>query len=289
MLKLLPFLEGLNILFLVVSLFYSALSVLPSYHVLSYHLFLAQSSGFLLLKAAGEAFSYAYHVEVNGAFDPNAYSDEVNEQWDVPPFFSYPPGGTTATCASVDGKMGCVVWNLDGGTSSDPCPTVKAYSPNPDPSTLIFPDTATLEVGTSTYLSTILSDLSAKLARRQVSLTASITPGVLTSGGGYSLLVDMSFSLSSPYITYSKTLNNVEWVMGVSLKGVSGRARCVCDFGGGEVDVATYEVNRLVLGLTGEVKGNRLLEENEVMLIYFTRRLSNNPRANPLYCRMVVE
>jgi len=87
-------------------------------------------------KYTGEALSYAYYREVNSAFRPEVYSNEQRERWEVQSWFIYPTpkNSSKASCATVDNKLGCVIWNLDGGTDNKhPCPEPVSYTPNPNP------------------------------------------------------------------------------------------------------------------------------------------------------------
>lgn len=82
-------------------------------------------------KYNGETLAYAYFLELNKEFSAAQYSNQPDEKWNVPSWFVY-PSTSPATCESVDGKMGCVIWNLDGGTDDKhPCPSVVSYTPTP--------------------------------------------------------------------------------------------------------------------------------------------------------------
>lgn len=282
MLDIVPVFKGILTLMAVLSLFYSALSVLPSYEVFSYRTAVAEQGAFLTLKALGEAYSYAYYVEVNGNFDPSKYSDETNEQWDVPGYFSYPAGNAVATCESVDGRIGCTVWNLEGGDKNDPCPTVKDYTPNPDPNTMINYDPTSNEV--DNYFQEVEGNLSEVLKNYGIDL--SYTKNIRVLGTLLRGRVDLLERF--PEGNFSKRIN-ATWNFTRGTKTVPGKAYCECNFGTEINTVATYDMNVVLLDLKGSVDGVNLLDENTVFIRYFTGRHVLSSQKNPIYCYMVIK
>ena len=278
MLDIVPVFKGILTLMAVLSLFYSALSVLPSYEVFSYRTAVAEQGAFLTLKALGEAYSYAYYVEVNKNFYPSKYSDETNEQWNVPGYFSYPPGNAVATCESVDGKMGCTVWNLDGG---DPCPTVKDYTPNPDPNTMINYNPTSSEV--DNYFQEVEGNLVEVLKNYGIDL--SYTKNIRVLGTLLQGRVDLLESF--PEGNLNKRIS-ATWTFTRGTKTVPGEAYCVCNFGSRDENVAVYDMNVVLLDLKGTVDGVALLDENTVFIRYFTRKHVLSSKTNPNYCYMVI-
>ena len=284
MLKLLPFFEALGFLSIVIGLFYSSLTVLPSYSFFSMKVFLVKEGEWLLFKGIGESLSYGYFVEVNKNFDPALYSDEKNEEWDAPNYFTYPPGGTSATCQSVDGKIGCTVWNLDN--NGDVCPVVQSYTPNPDPNTLIYPSGSSVIGSSRSALEEERNALSDLLRTYLFSPELNATVW-LTSG--YNFGFDYNYGVEGALVERRSRGTGV-WSLKPNLLTEEGEATCVCeDSSGKEYNVATYEMNVIYLDVEGSVSGIKLLDENTVFLKYFTKRTSYNPPGTTVTtCRMVI-
>ena len=287
MLKFVPFLEGVSILAVLIGLFYSSLTVLPSYERVSLEAFLVDVGELLTLKGIGESFSYGYFIEVNQAFDPNVYSDESNEMWDVPNYFTYPPGGTTATCASVDGRIGCVVWNLDN--NGDICPVVKEYSPNPDPNTILYPSINDVVNSAEDPLNEETNAIKTLLSRYSIlsSVGAKITPSLI-GPGDYKINYEYNYTASG--VLFGKNRSSVGyWDFYVEKVEEPRTAECICvDGSGAEVVAATYDVNVVLVNLRGYTGLNELLNERTIILKYFTERTSYSPPASVSTCRMVV-
>ncbi len=284
MLKLLPFFEALGFLTVIIGLFYSSLTVLPSYNLFSLKVFLAKEGEMLLLKGIGESLSYGYFLEVNKNFDPSLYSDEKNEQWSVPNYFTYPPGGKTATCQSVDGKIGCTVWNLDN--NGDICPVVQSYTPNPDPNTLIHPNGSSVLDSSRAPLQEEINAVSKLLRSYLFNPRLSASVDLLSN---YSFRYAYNYSVKGSLVERSSRGSGV-WNLNPFLTTKSGEAFCICkDSSGKEYNVATYEMNVVYLNLEGNVSGVKLLDENTVFLRYFTQRVSYiPPKSSVTTCRMVI-
>lgn len=84
-------------------------------------------------KYTGEALSYAYYLEISNVFDPSEYSNSDEEWMGDEHLFTYPHG--TASCETIGGAIGCIIWNLTGGNEdTNPCPdTIENYDPDPNP------------------------------------------------------------------------------------------------------------------------------------------------------------
>ncbi|NPA86550.1 MAG: hypothetical protein GXO00_00890 [Candidatus Diapherotrites archaeon] len=280
MLKFLPQLEAALLLAAMLGLYYSTLGVIPSFDLYAYQFFFVKQTELLTVKAGAEAFSYDYFLAVRDAFDPAAYSDQTSEQWSVPAYFSYPAGGSVATCQSVDGDIGCTVWNLEN--AGEVCPDVVAYTPNPSPSTYIYPAVSV------TSTDTLISALAELLSKRGINSILDVNVSSTLSGNTYTLSVEYNLSLSG--FSEYRSSGTALWTLKPSIESEVRTARCVCDGS----TVATYDVNTLYITLEGNLgEGNLgtvpLLKEGAVFIRYFLQRTSYTPPATVNNCQMVFE
>lgn len=235
----------------------------------------------ILLKIPLEAFSYAYYLELNDSFNPTLYSDEANEVWNVPNYFSYPSGGTLASCESVDGKLGCTIWNLTNTTN--PCPDVANYSPNPAPDVTVA--SSGIENRFQNVYSTLTGKVNALLPHINTTTVLSslnITP----SATGYRMNLSYQFSIKSDILSYKDTVNTSADIS-VSTNNATSTARCVCDTPSGTQTLATYTVNNVVVNVRGSIDGVRLLDESTVYIRYFDSLISSSTASSYSNCRIV--
>jgi hypothetical protein len=291
MLRILAPLQGILLLLLILSTYPSTVSILPSYPYFTFSEAVLQQSEFLTLKAAGEAFSYAYYKAVESDFDANEYSDDPNEEWDVPSWFSDPPGGSTANCVSQGGGMGCLVWNLSGGDDkNDPCPEVVPYTPNPPVTSKVRPDVNPNNV--KGYFDTLVNELESNLA--DMGFSYGVSGSNCTINGKYNLDVSFTFNGGNGFLGKSESVSTT-WNFTPETFTITetNAATCECDYGSGYVTVAEYNINDVYVRLRGKIGGEEILKESssKPYIRYFAARTYNNPQdgSKLVDCRMVIK
>ncbi len=195
-----------------------------------------------------DTVTYSAYLEVNRVFPAPLYADQAEEVWIVPDYFVDPPGGGTAECNG----LGCTIWNLSdaGGPSysTNPCPDVLTYSPNPDPISALQLST---EAGFAWYLSQISKEAEGRMDE-----------AIKWAGRGDFRLVPTSYALErtaagirvsgSADIAYSSLVEgnaaaDVNADFNVEYRSLT--ASCVCRNvnTGNDETLATYDVNEAVI------------------------------------------
>ncbi len=270
-------LEGVLTLMNLVGLYYSSLGFVAPMWVGYYHALHITVAEFQLVKAAAEAYAYEYYKVLANNFDPGDYSNDSSEKWNVPSFYQFPPGGTTATCKSVDNNIGCTIWNLSGGSDIDPCPNVVGYYLSPFPST---PNVSSVNVKNT--LDTLYNDLRNALDVLGVKLSCS-SYGI--AGSGDTWIFSYNCTIETPTITRS-TNKSITFSVSRDWKEVTKNYYCVCHTGTKEETLAKYTVTSYQAMVRISIDGYTILDENAPYVEYFARKNYSTPKYVD-YCRIV--